>query len=336
MKTCIICGSELTGRSRKLCDSESCKKEYNAQKQKRYRQNRNRRNRNVKALQLDGKKLKITNPPVRYFGGKWRIASWIIEQFPPHTTYVEPFCGGASILFRKEPSKYEILNDLNHNIVTFFDVLRSRPDDLIQALQLTPYSREEHKRAHETVPDGYPDREMEVARRFYVRSRQSFGAGEGEYNTGWRFQRNHRRGTSCVDEWNNTEHLYLAAKRLKAVQIDSDDAIACIQRFDTPDTLFYVDPPYTFDTRYSDEHRYAHEMTNEQHVQLADTLKSVQGMVLLSGYDSPLYRDLYQGWRYISKDTKTNGNGEATEFLWISPHADDVNRLPLFSMAVNQ
>lgn len=336
MKTCVICNQELTGRSRKLCGSGDCRKIYNAQKQKAYRNNKNLQNRNTKALQLDGKKLEITSPPVRYFGGKWRIASWIIEQFPPHLTYVEPFCGAANILFRKEPSKYEVINDLNNNVVVFFDVLRSRPDDLIQAIRLTPYSREEHRKAHDAIAVDFPDRQLEIARRFYVRSRQSFGAGEGTYSTGWRYQRNSKRGTSCVDEWNSTENLYLAAKRLKAVQIECDTAINAIKRFDTPETLFYVDPPYTFDTRYSDEHRYAHEMTNNQHIELSACLKSVQGMVLVSGYDSPLYQELYKDWRCISKDTRTNGGNAATESLWISPNADDLKRLPLFSMTNNQ
>ena len=330
MKKCIICGQKLSNRQRKLCGSSDCVNQHNATKQKRYRQKEARLNRNQVALQLPGKKLKIGSPPVRYFGGKWRIASWILEQFPPHTTYVEPFCGAASILFKKQPSKFEIINDLNGEIVNFFDVLRDKTIELIRAIQLTPFSREEHRRAH--IPVEETDI-VERARRFYVRSRQSFGSGEGEYSTGWRYQMDNRRGSSCVDEWNNVDNLWLAAERLKSVQIECDDAIKCIQRFDTKDTLFYVDPPYLFETRYSDEHRYAHEMTDNQHVELATVLKAVQGMVLISGYSSPLYDELYDGWRRIEKATRTNDNHEATEYLWISPNADDINRLPLFAAA---
>ncbi|MEM9954367.1 MAG: DNA adenine methylase [Chloroflexota bacterium] len=334
MRKCVICESELSGRQRKLCGDAKCKNAYQALKQKKHRSRKNLQNRNGQALRLQGEKLNITSPPIRYFGGKWRIASWIMEQFPPHTTYVEPFCGGASILFRKQPSQYEVLNDLNSNIVTFFDVLRSRPQDLINVIQWTPYSREEHRKAHFDVPINHPDRPLEIARRFYVRSRQSFGSGEGQYTTGWRYQKNHRRGLSCVEEFYRSEQLYLAAERLKSVQIECDDAIRCIQRFDSDETLFYVDPPYVFSTRHSNEHDYAHELTDNQHVELADVLKSVQGMVLLSGYSSPLYEELYEGWRCITKGTRTNGNNEATECLWISPNADDVNRLPIFSGTV--
>lgn len=334
MKTCIICQTELEGNRRKLCGSDACERAYNSQKQSAYRNRKNRANRNEQALLIEGKKLNIVSPPVRYFGGKWKIGSWIIDQFPPHTTYVEPFCGAANILFRKQPSKFEVLNDLNYHIITFFDVLRSRPDELFHVLQLTPYSREEHKRAHEPVPLQHSDRELEIARRFYIRSRQSFGSGEGEYSTGWRFQKTDTRGgASVTDEWNRVAHLRAAAERLKAVQIECDDAFKTIERFDTEDTLFYVDPPYLFETRYSNEERYAFELTDSEHYKLAELLKSVKGMVLLSGYKSPLYDELYGEWRCISKTTTTNGNGEAEEYLWISPNADNVNRLPLFAFS---
>lgn len=301
-----------------------------AERQAAYRERQKRTKRNSEALRLGGETVNLQSPPVRYFGAKWRIASWVIEQFPPHVTYVEPFCGAANILFRKPVSKVEVINDLNNAVVTFFDVLRSRPDDLLNAIELTPYARAEHKRAHEDVPLHLADRELEIARRFYVRSRQSYGSGEGEYNTGWRFQKDDARRLSVNDEWNNLENLKLAARRLKSVQIECTDALECIDRFDTPDTLFYCDPPYLFETRWSDEERYAHEMSNDDHIRLAEKLKSVRGMVLISGYPSSLYSELYAGWRCIQKETKTNGNHNATEALWISPHADDVNHLPLF------
>lgn len=306
--------------------ARSRKHESPAAKQKAYRERKARELRNGLALQNEEKSpVKISRPPVRYYGGKWRLASWIIQYFPPHITFVEPFCGAASILFRKEPSKFEVINDLNGEVVNFFDVLRSRPEDLIRAIQLTPFSREEHKRAHDR--EGNP---LERARRFYIRSRQSFGAGEGKYNTGWRFQANNRRGTSVIGEWNDTDHLWEAARRLKQVQIECDEALRVIQRFDMPETLFYVDPPYLFETRYSDEERYAHEMSVEDHCQLAESLRRVEGKVILSGYSSPLYQELYPDWTVVSKQTVTNGNNPATEYLWISPNASKLSDLPLF------
>lgn len=330
-RLCIICQSELEGSRRKLCGAADCERAYNAQKQQSYRQRKGRAIRNETALHFLSSTPKLARPPIRYYGAKWRIADWIIEQFPSHGTYVEPFCGAANVLFKKVPSKFEVLNDLNSSIITFFDVLRSRPEQLLRAIQLTPYSREEHRRAHEEIPAVVKDKELEIARRFYIRSRQSFGSGEGEYSSGWRYQKHDTRGgASVTEEWARIDQLWAAAERLKAVQIENDNAFKCIERFDSPDTLFYVDPPYLFETRYSNEERYAHEMSNDEHRDLAKLLKSVQGMVLLSGYKSELYEELYSDWRCISKTTTTNGNSHAEEYLWISPHADSLNRLPLF------
>lgn len=268
------------------------------------------------------------SPPVRYSGGKWRIAPWIIENMPPHVAYVEPFCGGASILFSKSPSPVEVINDLNGEVVNFFRVLRERPGDLLMAVSLTPYSREELKIAYEPAEDM-----LEKARRFYVRSRQSFGSGEGEYSSGWRYQRDLKRGTSVIREWNSLGHLAEAATRLKDVQIDCDDALNVIRRFDAPKTLFYVDPPYLMSSRYKQEDIYAHEMDDNQHRELAQLLRGVQGMVLLSGYESDLYRELYPEWKLIKKSTKTNGNSQAEECLWISPNALKLENYPLFASA---
>src|SRR5574343_303278 len=89
----------------------------------------------------------ITRPALRYFGGKFRLAPWIISQFPPHTVYVEPFGGGGSVLLRKLPAYHEVYNDLDGDVVNFFRVLREQPDELLRAIDLTPYSREEQRQA---------------------------------------------------------------------------------------------------------------------------------------------------------------------------------------------
>lgn len=269
----------------------------------------------------------IKRPPVRYFGGKWRIAPKIIAKFPPHMTYVEPFAGGASLLFRKVASQFECINDANHDVVNFFQVLRDREAELVRAIDLTPFSREELRLAHNLPTTDDP---LEAARRFYVRSRQSFGSGEGRYSTGWRYQRNDRRGSSCVDEWNTLDQLHHAARRLKTVQLECDDALSIIQRWDTPDTLFYVDPPYPFETRHDTEQMYGHEMSDADHVVLASYLHGVEGMVILSSYPSDLYTRLYPDWSSFSFQTKTNDNHDATEILWLNPRATDLGRLPLF------
>lgn len=293
-----------------------------AQKQKAYRERKKREKRNEEALLYTEFDTSIKRPVLRYPGGKFKISSWIIDLFPEHECYCEPFCGGASVFFRKYPSKFEIINDLNSDIVNFFDLLRSKPDELIRAIELTPYSREIHNRAYhakrtETDP-------IQRAVNLYVSLWQSFGTGVGKTNSGWRYQHTDNRGTTIVDnDWNNTERLYLAAKRLKMAMIEHDDAFNIIDRFDTPDTLFYVDPPYLPITRSSkwSKSMYSHELSIKQHIHLAEVLNHIDGMAILSGYESDLYKELYlsAGWQIEKKSATTNGNNTAIECLYLSP-----------------
>lgn len=266
-------------------------------------------------------------PPLRWTGSKWQLADWLISYFPPHDLYCEPYCGGAAIFFRKRPSKLEVLNDLNGDVVNFFTVLRTRRDELIEAVDLTPYALAEYELSYEPCDDP-----LERARRFYVLSRLSFGAYSGR-KTGWRRQKNWKRGTSVTQEFKRLEGLLMAADRLKDAQIECDDALKIIRHYDSPKALFYVDPPYVLSSRSQGKkrRRYTHEMADSDHEALADALHQVKGMVLLSGYDSPLYRRLYDGWTVLSKSTTTNGNSSATEYLWLSPNAQRLGALPLFS-----
>lgn len=293
-----------------------------AEKQRAYRA----RKRNAQALR--SAPAQIDAPPLRYHGGKWRLANWIINQFPPHECYVEPYAGGASVLLNKPSSKVEVINDLNSDIITFFDVLRGRPDELIRAIELTPYSREMLDRARQPADDP-----LEKALRLYIRCWQSYGVSEGRWSSGWRYQRDYSRGSSIViNDWSRTEHLWAVAARLKRVFIEHDEALNVIARFDTPNTLFYVDPPYLKETRSRNWRgaAYPFEMTNEEHRTLAATLRMLRGMVVLSGYPSPLYDELYHDWTRLEKSTTTNGNNTAIECLWLSPNATALARLPLF------
>ncbi len=269
----------------------------------------------------------VSNPPLRWLGGKWKLGTWIMDHFPPHVAYVEPFAGGANVLLQKPPSEVEVLNDLNSDIVNFFDMLRTRPEELIRAICFTPYSREIHERAHEPCTDP-----IERALRFYVCCWQSFQPGSGGHTSSWRVQKQNNRGKSVVSDWNGVDHLWDVAARLKLVQVENRDAFEIIKRYDTPTTLFYVDPPYVIETR-SDKNtvHYAHEMNHEDHRRLASLLNEIKGMVVLSGYDHPLYGELYEGWRTVRKTSTTNGGGESTEVLWLSPQAVEIGKLPLFA-----
>lgn len=263
--------------------------------------------------------MKIKRPALRYYGGKWRIAPWIISHFPDHFVYVEPYGGAGSVLLQKEPSPSEVLNDVDGNVVNYFRMLRERTSELKRAIEFTPFSREEVYAS--CSPSDDP---LEAARRFHVRAWQTQHGAPHMGRNGWRFGR--RGGSvrrSAVDDWNDLDRLPAIATRLKGVQIEHDDALKVIPRFDSDGTLFYVDPPYVFSTRSDRWARngYEHEMEDEQHELLAEILNKIKGMALLSGYPSDLYKRLYRDWKMTSTKTQTLRGKQKHEYLWMSPNA---------------
>lgn len=262
----------------------------------------------------------ITRPALRYYGGKWVLAPWIIQHLPEHESYIEPFAGAASVLLQKRPSRIEVYNDLDGEVVNFFRVLRDHPGELVQALSLTPYARGELTACKEPAINP-----IERARRLFVLAWQ--GRSRNSWTAGWRFQRTtHRRSRSPADDFADVDRLHAIAARLRHVQIEKDDALAVIERFDTPRAVFYCDPPYLESTRSGRwaANAYANELTDEDHVALSEVLHRIEGMALVSGYDSPLYDELYGGWQKVTKRATTDHRGaevKRTECLWISPRA---------------
>jgi len=260
-------------------------------------------------------------PPLRYRGGKWRLAPWIISHFPPHETYVEPFMGGASVLFRKEPSELEIINDLDGEVVAFFRVLRDDPEALTRSIELTPHARDELAYCYAPSP-GASD--MEKARRMFVRSFLAFGASGKK--SGFRLQKSlYGWGKNFPRQMKNLDHLPPAAVRLRNVQIENIDALELIRRVDGPDVLIYTDPPYVASGRAG--RLYRHEMMSQaEHNELAHTLNKTRAMVVLSGTPSPEYDRLYRGWRRVDIEAMGERQNYYTEALWLNPAADKALR----------
>lgn len=258
----------------------------------------------------------IQRPALRYRGGKWRIASWIIRHLPVHECYVEPFMGACSVLLQKPPSAFEVVNDLDGYVVAFFRCLRDRRADLEESIWLTPCSRQELRLAYEPAED-----ELEKARKLYMRC--AIGRGSANRKSGWRFQKAWNGwGKDYPRLMKHLDHFGPIADRLMTVQIEQDDALATIRRFDGPRTVFYVDPPYMAEFRARSRDLYSTELNDEDHLRLAEVLHSIVGMALVSGYASPLYEKIYAGWRQVKKIAYGERQKQVTECLWISPAAE--------------
>lgn len=270
----------------------------------------------------------LKRPALRYHGGKWKLAPWIISHFPAHRVYVEPFGGGASVLLRKDRSYAEVYNDLDGEIVNLFKVLRDHGDELRKEIYLTPFARDEFNLSYEPSLDP-----IEQARRTAVRCGMGFGSSamNTQNKTGFRGSAT-RSGTHPGLDWTNQfKSLAAVVNRLQGVVIENKDATELMKYHDAPTTLHYVDPPYVHATRkwLGGKEAYRHELSETDHVELSEALKSLTGMVILSGYPSELYDELYKEWEHLERATLADKAGKRTERLWFNPAAWSQQPAPL-------
>lgn len=247
---------------------------------------------------------------IKYPGGKWRIAEWIISHFPPHKVYCEPFFGSGAVFFKKPPALIETINDLNGDVVNLFKVCRERPEELAAALEFTPWSREEYINCYAIEGD-----EVERARRFLVRHHQSFGTTNSNLNT-WRNSQTYR-SPRTVAQWNSLPEIIMqTCTRLKEAQIENKEAFTLIERYDDPNTLLYLDPPYLPELRKRG--MYKCEMTSEQHKQLLELISKSKSKICLSAYDSELYNEKLKGWYTDEKPTIAQMGKHRIEKLYMN------------------
>lgn len=302
--------------------------------------------------------MRVTRPMLRYHGGKWRLAPWIVANMPRHRFYVEPFGGGASVLLRKPRSYGEVYNDADSDVVNVFRVMRDErlAAELARLLALTPYSREEFEKAYsssaEAQTPGTELRAMLRARATIVRSFMGYGgaaihgasaAGFGmrvtssswTVPTGLRVSR--LRGTTPAIDWARYPgRICQFVERLRGVVLECRDAFEIIAQHDDEQALFYLDPPYLPSTRKSmDRHRYRHEMTEADHLRLAALVHGgFKGMVMISGYPSDLYSTEYKGWERIEFQHLAQRAVPTTEVLWMNPACTEARRQGKFQFQV--
>ena len=300
--------------------------------------------------------------PFPWFGGKQRMADRVIDLFPPHDVYVEVFGGGGSVLLSKAAATLDVYNDADDGLVTFFRALRDQADELVPLLELTPYSRSEWQRCRETWRDeGLED--VERARRWFVVASQSFGGMVARGREGWggtlraaggpagwkgdrhpNGERHHGRGwggerlgrmhlSRAASTANRVDHIWRFVERMRQVQIENLDWRACLDRYDHPATLFYLDPPYVPATRRAGG--YDHELTAEDHCELVERVLGLQGVAIVSGYDHPTYEPLVTGggftrhdfgvWSTAGQRSSNTDRDRRVEVLWASPRAAEPN-----------
>jgi DNA adenine methylase len=279
---------------------------------------------------------KPSRPVLRWHGGKWLLAPWIIGHFPKHRIYVEAFGGAASVLLRKDRAYAEYYSDLDGDVVNLFRVLRG-PDAerLVNLLRLTPFARDEFAEAYE-----HSDDPLERARRIVVRSFMGFGSAAAcGKATGFRATSD-RSGTTPAHDWVNLpETLAAVIDRLRGVVIENRPAMVVMAERDRPDALHYVDPPYVHATRargnpYCDKGQYRHELSDDDHAELLTFLRGLRGMVVLSGYPAPLYDEMLPDWQRVERNAHADGARDRTEVLWINPAgASAMSSGPLFDGA---
>ena len=250
------------------------------------------------------------NALINYPGSKWGMAKEIISLMPPHKSYLEPFFGSGAVLFNKQPSAIETVNDIDGDTVNFFRVLREQPEELARAISLTPYARDVFDDAHANRGSSDFDR----AYRFAIRAKMAH-AFKCHTKTGFKIDTYGRERAYCVDCWNRLpDGIREAAERLKQVQIENRPALDIIRRFNFDNVLIYADPPYLMSTRCCKQYR--HEMTEQDHVELLEALLQHKGSVILSGYPSELYDSMLQDWSRITRKSYNQNSDPRTEVLW--------------------
>ena len=249
---------------------------------------------------------------LKYPGAKNRIAGWICSFIPKHDVYLEPFAGSLAVFFSKVPARIETLNDLDGEVVNYFQVLREKPGELAEQLRLTPFARDEYTNA---FAEGKNDSDVEKARKFAVRCWQGFGCSN-VYRNGFRSSQQ-SNSPHCTKEWRGLpERLIAAGERLLNAQIENLPAAEIIRRYNTPDVLIYADPPYLRGTRKPN--LYKCEMTDAEHEELLTLLRDHPGKVIISGYENDMYNDYLSGWHKEQKRTQAEAGTIRVETLWMN------------------
>lgn len=267
---------------------------------------------------------------IKYPGSKWSIADWIIGYIPKHHTYLEPFFGSGAVLFNKERSDIETVNDLDGDIVNLFSWIRNDPERLAREIYYTPYSR----RVYEEAIRNEEEESLNRALQFCIRCNMGHGYRTNGHKVGWKVDVQGREKAYAANDWRTLpERLIEAADRLRGVQIEQMAAVDLIRRYNFKDVLIYCDPPYLLETRGRRQYRY--ELEREQHEELLACLLEHKGPVLISGYESEFYNESLAGWEKVHKSVTAQGGLKREEVLWMNFEEKRFSQPSFFDLSVD-
>ena len=256
-----------------------------------------------------------------YFGGKFTFVDELYQYFPNDFTHlIDLFAGSLVVSLNYRRNCIKTANEINSEITNFFRVLRDNREELFQSLLLTPVSKQEYNNCW----TNHPTNNVENARRFYVRVRQSFfGLGAQRKNKGWHMAKTHGNcnGGETLSKWRNSlPKLYEVAEAIATnFQITNFSYEECISKCDYEGAFFYVDPPYPLECRAS-SNDYKYEFTNADHLALAASLHNIKGRAMISSYDCNLMNELYSDWNKAKLTPKKNNirSGSVQECIWFN------------------
>lgn len=250
---------------------------------------------------------------MKYPGSKWSIAKWIIDFFPEHHSYLEPFFGSGAVLFNKPRSHIETVNDLDGNVVNLFEWIKRDPERLAYEIYYTPYARQVYDDAFALVPED----SFERAVNFYIRLNMGHGFRTNGEKVGWKNDVQGRERAYASQDWCNLpKKIMQTAERLRGVQIECRPAVDLIERFNYPNVLVYLDPPYVLGTRHGKQ--YKCELDDKGQIELLDVALAHKGPLLISGYDNTLYNDRLQGWHREETTNYSQVCSKKREVLWMN------------------
>lgn len=250
---------------------------------------------------------------MKYPGSKWGIAKWIIDFFPEHHSYLEPFFGSGAVLFNKSRSHIETVNDLDDNVVNLFDWIKQDPERLAHEIYYTPYARQVYEDAFALVPTD----SLGKAVNFYIRLEMGHGYRTNGEKVGWKNDIQGRERAYAAQYWCELpRRIMQASERLRGVQIENKPAIELMERFNYPNVLIYLDPPYVLSTRRGKQ--YKHELDIKGQKELLEAVLAHKGPLLISGYDNELYNDYLKGWHREETICYSQVCSRKREVLWMN------------------